>query len=99
MLRIARLAPSLLPDLADTLIHFLHGRFNDDGGARDRVGRSDLYYTVFTLDGLTALGADIPSGDTDWLPTRFRRRRGAGFCPSCLSGAGCRAAMPRDSLG
>ena len=60
MLRVARSAPSLLRETADGVVGFLHRQFNGDGGARDRAGRSDLYYTVFALDGLTALNAGLP---------------------------------------
>src|SRR4029077_19371264 len=31
-----------------------------DGGFKDRVGKSDLYYTVFGLDSLVALQANLP---------------------------------------
>ena len=33
---------------------------NDDGGFKGRGGHSDLYYTVFGLESLLALRADIP---------------------------------------
>ena len=39
---------------------FIRSKFNDDGGFSDRAGRSDLYYTVFGIETLIALGADLP---------------------------------------
>ena len=60
MLQVARLAPKLLGESAELVRHFLQSQQNEDGGFRDRSGRSDLYYTVFGLDGLLALQAEIP---------------------------------------
>lgn len=61
MLQVARLAPKLLQEASDQVAGFLHSQFNDDGGAADRSGRSDLYYTVFALEGLIALQREPPS--------------------------------------
>lgn len=55
MLQVARLAPKILGDAADLVAAFLLSQQNDDGGFKDRKGKSDLYYTVFGLDALTAL--------------------------------------------
>ncbi|MEW6305892.1 MAG: prenyltransferase/squalene oxidase repeat-containing protein [Verrucomicrobiota bacterium] len=60
MLQVARLAPKLLGDSADLVREFLLRQQNDDGGFKDRTGRSDLYYTVFGLEGLLALQAPVP---------------------------------------
>ena len=60
MLQVARLAPNLLQDAVDPVAEFFRSRFNDDGGARDREGKSDLYYTVFGLEGLIALQQELP---------------------------------------
>ena len=60
MLQVARLAPNLLHEAADKVVEFLHGELNEDGGGRDRAGKSDLYYTAFALDGLIALQAELP---------------------------------------
>jgi prenyltransferase beta subunit len=58
MLQVARLAPKLLGDSALLVRDFLLTQQNPDGGFRDRNGNSDLYYTVFGLDGLIALQAE-----------------------------------------
>ena len=56
MLQVARLAPKILgAEATDLVANFLRSKQNADGGFPDREGRSDLYYTVFALDALTAL--------------------------------------------
>ena len=60
MLQVARLAPSLLQDASSPVAEYFLSQFNDDGAAMDRAGQSDLYYTVFALEGLIALQRDFP---------------------------------------
>lgn len=60
MLQVARLAPSLLRDSTPLVGDFLRSRQNPDGGFQDRAGKSDLYYTVFGLEGLLALREEVP---------------------------------------
>jgi prenyltransferase beta subunit len=60
MLQVARLAPRVLEDSASLVRDFLLRQFDQDGGFADRTGRSDLYYTVFGIDGLIALQAELP---------------------------------------
>ncbi len=60
MLQVARLSPRLLGESSDLVLSFLRGQQNADGGFMDRGGDSDLYYTVFGLEGLLALRADLP---------------------------------------
>lgn len=97
MLQVARLAPNLLQAAADRVAEFIQGRFNPDGGVADRDGKSDLYYTVFGLEGLLALRRD--------LPVEPVRRFLAGFADgpdldlvhlTCLARAW--AALPKGSL-
>jgi prenyltransferase beta subunit len=61
-LQVARLAKRLLGESAGLVTRFLLDRLNRDGGFSDRSGKSDLYYTVFGLEGLLALGAEVPGG-------------------------------------
>ena len=61
MLQVARLAPRLLGESAELVVAFLRGEMNADGGFKNRAGDSDLYYTVFGLEGLLALRADVPN--------------------------------------
>ena len=60
MLQVARLAPRQLGESRDLVAAFLRARCNPDGGFQDRAGASDLYYTVFGLDGLIALQEQLP---------------------------------------
>src|ERR1043165_7263321 len=61
MLQVARLSPKLLAEAAPLVEQFIRGQMNADGGFNDRAGASDLYYTVFGLECLMALRADIPA--------------------------------------
>jgi len=63
MLQVARLAPKLLGESTELVGRFLQQRQNPDGGFQDRSGRSDLYYTVFGLEGLMALQI-VPAVDS-----------------------------------
>jgi len=60
MLQVARLAPKSLGDSTDLVREFLLRQINPDGGFKDRSGASDLYYTVFGLDGLISLRQELP---------------------------------------
>ena len=60
MLQVARLSPKQLGDSTTLVERFLHSQLNKDGGFQDRSGKSDLYYTVFGLEALIALSAEIP---------------------------------------
>jgi len=60
MLQVARLAPKILGESADLVRGFLTSQQNEDGGFKDRAGKSDLYYTVFGIEGLLALQAPLP---------------------------------------
>jgi prenyltransferase beta subunit len=60
MLQVARLAPKLLGDSADLVATFLRSTQTPEGGFADRGGRADLYYSVFAIEGLFALRADLP---------------------------------------
>jgi prenyltransferase beta subunit len=69
MLQVARLAPTQLGESRELVVRFLHGQLNPDGGFQDRSGCSDLYYTVFGLDALVALQADLPAASDAYLKT------------------------------
>jgi geranylgeranyl transferase type-2 subunit beta len=74
MLQVARLAPRHLGSAAEKVESFLRGKVHGDGGGVDRAGNSDLYYTVFMLDGLVALQATLPTDAT----RRYLNSFGAG---------------------
>ena len=73
MLQVARLAPTLLGESRRAVAQFFQTRVNPDGGFQNRSGESDLYYTVFGLEGLVALAQDPPSATRSFL-----ERYGAG---------------------
>jgi Prenyltransferase and squalene oxidase repeat len=55
MLQIARVAPKVLGDSAPLVRAFFERQLTESGGACDRDGRPDLYYTIFALAGLQTL--------------------------------------------
>jgi prenyltransferase beta subunit len=67
MLQIARLSPKQLGDSSPLVARFLYSQLNEDGGFKDRSGSSDLYYSVFGLEGLIALGVEVPAAASGYL--------------------------------
>ncbi len=105
MLQVARLAPRLLGDAAALVEGFLRSRMNPDGGFQDRSGDSDLYYTVFGLEGLIALRADLPVSTVAGYLRRQGDGEGLDFIHlACLARAwaalppAARAGSPREAL-
>jgi hypothetical protein len=97
MLQVARLAPNLLQEDAEPVAAFLRSQFNPDGGARDRAGNSDLYYTVFALEGLIALRQDPPTLTVRAYLERHGDGEGLDFVHlTCL--ARCWAALGKGAL-
>ncbi|CAN5636478.1 terpene cyclase/mutase family protein [soil metagenome] len=93
MLQVARLAPKLLGESADLIRAFLLSQLNPDGGFRDRAGTSDLYYTVFGLEGLIALRADVPAAAVARFLRSYSDGAGLDFVHlGCL--ARCWAGLP-----
>ena len=97
MLQVARLAPKVLGESADKVAAFLRSQMNADGGFKDRAGNSDLYYTVFGIEGLFALRADLPANSLE----TYLRSFGAGenldlVHVACL--ARCWGMLPREAL-
>jgi prenyltransferase beta subunit len=93
MLQVARLASKPLGDAAGLVVEFLRSQMNADGGFKDRAGASDLYYTVFGLDALLALRADVPAASVAEYLRSFKDGDGLDFVHlSCL--ARCYAALP-----
>jgi hypothetical protein len=95
MLQVARLAPKSLGDATELVVNFLRSQFNPNGGAKDRAGQSDLYYTVFALEGLLALSPSSPffpspgtpgEGQGGGLPREPDRAHTANYLRSFGSG-------------
>ncbi len=60
MLQAASRASRLLGESAGLVANFLLNHLTSEGGFKDRDGKSDLYYTVFGLEGMLALGVEVP---------------------------------------
>lgn len=97
MRQAARSAPNLLLDAGDRVVEFLYGQLSQDGGAKDRSGKSDLYYTVFALEGLRAMRADPPGDSIMRYLRSFKDGAGLDLVHlACL--ARCWAGMPTGTL-
>ena len=97
MLQVARLAPKVLGDEATQLVvQFLRSQQSEDGGFKDRKGKSDLYYTVFALDALTALQQPIDSPRVRAYVESFGDGSGLDFVHLCAL-ARCWAAIHYES--
>ncbi len=87
---VSRAAAHLEKDAVASISGFLLDQMNEDGGFRDRAGRSDLYYTVFGMTTLAALGAGFPVGKTWKYLENFENGSGLDFVHlACL--VRCRA--------
>ena len=74
LLQVARLAPRTLADSTDLVRDFFQRQITVEGGACDRAGRPDLYYTIFALAGMQALDVPVPTDRVE----RFLHGFGAG---------------------
>jgi prenyltransferase beta subunit len=97
MLQVARLAPRQLGEAGDLVVSFLRSQQNADGGFADRAGSSDLYYTVFGLEGLVAFRADLPVSQVEKYLRSFEGGEGLDFVHLCCL-ARCWASLPADLL-
>jgi hypothetical protein len=98
MLQIARLAPRQLGESRELVARFLHSRLNSDGGFQDRNGDSDLYYTVFGLEGLIALQESIPTDAVSSFLRTFDEGQNLDFVHLCCL-ARCWANVSREGSG
>jgi hypothetical protein len=60
MIKAVSRSKAVMEDSISPVIDFLTASINPDGGFRGRNKQSDLYYTVFGLEALLALGATFP---------------------------------------
>ncbi len=97
MLQVARLAPNLLHEAGDRVVEFLQGQINEDGGGKNRAGESDLYYTVFTLDGLIAMQAQPPVDRVRQFLLQYNAGETLDFVHLCCL-ARCWTAIGHDGL-
>jgi len=92
MLQVARLAPKVLGESSELVHRFLLSQQNEDGGFKDRAGQSDLYYTVFGLEGLLALQAALPTERVERYLNSFTHGAHLDFVHLCCL-ARCWAAL------
>ena len=79
MLKAASRAKISLGNRAQQVATFILDQINEDGGFKDRVGKSDLYYTVFGIEALLALGAQIPRAKIISYLTQFGQGQSLDF--------------------
>jgi len=83
MLQVARLAPQVLGEAVPLIESFVRSTRAEDGGFRDRDGKSDLYYTSFAVDALTALQAPLPNRELQAYLKSFADGEGLDFVHLC----------------
>lgn len=100
MLQVARLAPSLLGEEASSLVEsYIRGQQNEDGGFCDRDRESDLYYTSFAIDALTALQVPLPEASLRaYLDDRLKSLDELDFVHLCCLSRCLSALEPRPRL-
>lgn len=90
MLETARRAGAALGAATDRVRKFVESRRAAGGGFHDRAGRADLYYTVFGIDCLLALGDAGAAAEHEAYVRSFGQGGGLDFVHlACL--ARCRA--------
>jgi len=67
MLQTAARATDQLAGRSRSIGRFVRGCLNDDGGYRGRSSDSDLYFTVFAVSCLKALGSPVPGQTVEYL--------------------------------
>ncbi|MDF1813895.1 MAG: prenyltransferase/squalene oxidase repeat-containing protein [Verrucomicrobiales bacterium] len=99
MLQVARLAPSILGEEATGLVRqFVWKHHNEDGGFSDRDEKSDLYYTSFAIDSLTALSDPLPeSGLKQFLDQKLSEKGSLDFVHLCCLSR-CASALTKEKL-
>lgn len=97
MLQVARLAPRMLGDAAENVVAFLRSQQAPDGAFKDRAGNPDLYYTVFGVEALTAMRAEVEPGPLTSYLRSFGNGAALDFVHlACLARGWANA--PRDLL-
>ena len=83
MLQVARLATKSLGESSELVEAFIRSQQNADGGYADRDGKSDLYYTTFAIDALTALQVELPTDALRGFLESFGAGDGLDFVHLC----------------
>jgi len=98
MLQAAASAANLLGDARGLVVDFIRGQMSDDGGFKDRHGGSDLYYTVFGIECLSALQVDVPTEPVTRFLTRFENTDDLDLVHLACLGR-CWANLSQENLG
>jgi len=93
MLQVARLSPAVLGGEASCLIgKYISSQQNQDGGFHNRDGSSDLYYTSFAIDALTALQVEVPEASlSEYLKCKMENLGELDFVHLCCLARACSA--------
>ncbi len=91
-LQVARLAVPVLGESAGLVTRFLLSTQCPEGGFADRDGNEDLYYTVFAMDCLNALQAELPEKQLHPYLRSYNPEAGLDFVHLCCL-ARCWSAM------
>jgi hypothetical protein len=79
LLQVAQRAPRMLGDSTDLVRTWLQSQLSAEGGGVDRAGRPDLYYTIFILAGLQALGVELPRARVESFLATYQEGAGLDF--------------------
>lgn len=90
-------AKKLLGDSAGLVADFLCSQINQDGGFRGRSADSDLYYTMFGIEALCALGVEIPYERISCYLRNFHSDSSLDFVHLCCL-ARCLAYVSSDDI-
>lgn len=97
MVQVARLAGKLLGESSDLVRDFILSQQNQDGGFHGRSPTSDLYYTVFGIDALTALQAPWDQQKIDHYVSQFGDGAALDFVHLCCL-THCHAALGNEEF-
>ena len=95
MLQVARVAPKVLGESAELVESFFRRKYLADCGFEDRQGRSDLYYTVFGLEGMLALQTEFDRERSGSFLQRYGSGETLDFVHLCCL-ARCHAALKNE---
>lgn len=99
MLQVARLAAKILGDSSELVRNFVLRQQNPDGGFKDRSGSSDLYYSVFALDSLIGLQAELPVTSVQAYVRQFGTGDKLDFVHLCCLARACCALKITENSG
>ncbi|MCP4374663.1 MAG: hypothetical protein GY794_00570 [bacterium] len=91
MLISAKRSVNLLGESSSLVVSFVKGQLTESGGFRGRSRQPDLYYSLFAIETLLALGSAIPETFSAWIASIDEQSDLDLVHLACL--ARCRAAL------